>query len=263
MIELSKIFVYPIKALPGVPLKEVTITEGGALSNDRRWGLVDSQGRMVNGKNNRRIFLLNPVYDLTSETVRFVHKNDVEQVFELADTAGLSHYFSEMLGRPVFLKEDKRQGFPDDLNASGPTLISQASLETVATWFPALSVDDIRARFRVNLEVSPTAAFWEDQVFREKRLPKPIQIGDVTIKPSNPCARCAVPMKHPKSGESYDHFYEIFISMREQTKPSWLDTACFDHWYRLSVNTNIEPEQSGKVLALGQPVSTLGKSTRI
>jgi len=263
MIKLSKIFVYPIKALPGIQLKEATLTEGGALLNDRRWGLVDGQGRMVNGKNNRQIFLLNPVYDLTSETVRFIHKNDVEQVFELADTAGLSRYFSERLSRPVFLKEDKRQGFPDDLNASGPTLISQASLETVATWFPALSVDEIRARFRVNLEVSPTAAFWEDQVFRDKRSPKAIQIGNVTIKPSNPCARCTVPMKHPKSGELYDNFYEIFISMREQTKPSWLDAACFDHWYRLSVNTNIEADQFGQTLALGQPVSIFDESTRI
>jgi uncharacterized protein YcbX len=256
MIQLSKIFIYPIKALPGVQLNRVTVTDGGALYNDRRWGLVDSRGGMINGKNNRRIFLLNPVYDLASETVSFINNGGIDPVFELADTRGLSAFFSEMLGKPVFLQEDKRQGFPDDLNASGPTLVSQSSLEAVASWYPNLSLDDVRARFRVNLEVSPTPAFWEDQVFRDKQTHKNIQIGNVAIKPSNPCARCAVPMKHPRSGESYDHFYEIFINMREQTKPSWLDTACFDHWYRLSVNTNIEQEYSGKTLALGDPVST-------
>ena len=255
MIKLSHVFVYPIKALPGVQLTAATITECGALYNDRRWGLVDRKGRMMNGKNNQRIFLLKPNFDLESETVSFVDSAGIQQVFELADLDGLSNYFSEALGKPVFLKEDKKQGFPDDLNASGPTIVSQASLKKVASWYPGLSLDDVRARFRANLELSSAPAFWEDRLFRRDREAKKIHIGDVVIKASNPCARCAVPIKSPTSGEAYDKFYETFINMREQTKPSWLDTACFDHWYRLGINTNIEPDQSAKVLKLGELVS--------
>jgi len=255
VIKLSKIFVYPIKALPGVQLNAATVTECGALYNDRRWGLVDRKGRMVNGKNNQRVFFLKPIFDLESETVSFVGKNSIPQVFELADLNGLSSYFSGALGKSVFLKEDKRQGFPDDLNASGPTIVSISSLEAVASWYPSLSLDDVRSRFRINLELSSAPAFWEDGLFQHDKEPKKIQIGDVVIKTSNPCARCAVPIKHPTTGEPYDQFYETFIKMREQTKPSWLDTACFDHWYRLSINTNIEPNQSAKVLTLGDSVS--------
>lgn len=255
MIKLSKIFVYPIKALPGVELKAASITEGGALYNDRRWGLVDRKGRMINGKNSKQVFLLQPSFDLQLETVHFVDSKNVQKSFELADLKGLSGYFSEALGKPVFLKEDKKQGFPDDLNASGPTVVSEASLEAVASWYPSLSLDDVRARFRVNLELSSAPAFWEDGLFRHNLEPKSLQIGDVAIKASNPCARCAVPIKHPRTGEPHDKFYETFIDKREQTKPNWLDPACFDHWYRLCVNTNIGPEQSAKVLRLGDPVS--------
>lgn len=255
-IKLSKVFVYPIKALPAVELETVRITEGGALYNDRRWGIVDRKGRMVNGKNNKRLFSLKPTFDLELETVSFLEGENTRETFDLANLSGLSKYFSKALKQPVFLKENKKQGFPDDITASGPTVVTQASLETVSSWYPDLSLDDIRARFRVNLELSPAPAFWEDGLFKRDRQPKSLQIGDVFIHVSNPCARCSVPIKHPDTGEPYNNFYETFIAQREQTRPDWLDPACFDHWYRLSLNTNIGLEQAKKALTVGDAVKT-------
>jgi uncharacterized protein YcbX len=238
--------------MPGVALKTVKITAGGTLYNDRRWALVDKNKRLINGKNNKRVFLLRPTFDLGAETVAFP---DTDEVFSLGDTDGLSAYFSEQLGQPVFMQEDKRQGFPDDMTASGPTVISQASLQAVSSWFPNLSLDDIRARFRVNLEVSPAPAFWEDRLFKQSESAKIIQIGTVSLYSSNPCARCSVPIKNPESGIAYEGFYETFIDKRFRNKPSWADAICFDHWYRLSVNTNIQAVEAGKSLALGDAVS--------
>ncbi|HIL92396.1 MAG TPA: MOSC domain-containing protein [Cycloclasticus sp.] len=249
-MRLSKVFVYPIKALPGVALDSVEITQGGTLSDDRRWALVDKRGRLINGKNNKRIFLLRPSFDLTARRVRF---SDNEE-FSLHDVDALSQYFSNALQKTVFLKEDQQQGFPDDMNASGPTVVSQASLQAVASWYPSLALDDIRARFRINLEVSTAPAFWEDKVFVDGESPKLIQVGNVSIQSSNPCARCSVPMKNPASGAPYDGFYETFIDQRAKTKPSWTDSACFDHWYRLSVNTNVSSNQAGKRLVVGDAV---------
>ncbi|MEW4983405.1 MAG: MOSC N-terminal beta barrel domain-containing protein [Cycloclasticus sp.] len=254
-MRLSKILVYPIKALSGVQLNAAAITDGGSLYNDRRWAMVDEQGGLVNGKNNKKIFLLKPSFDLASETVCFLEDGGNKQKFALDDVAGLSEYFTDRLGKRVFVKEDKRQGFPDDMQASGPTVVSQASLEAVASWYPALSIDEVRARFRINLEVSSAPAFWEDQLFRQNETPKIIRIGDVEIYASNPCARCSVPTKDSESGASYSDFYEVFVRNREQTKPSWVDVACFDHWYRLSANTTIKPDQVGKLIALGDVVS--------
>ncbi|PHS73213.1 MAG: MOSC domain-containing protein [Cycloclasticus sp.] len=255
MTVLSKIFVYPIKALLGVALNAVSITEGGTLSNDRRWAIVDRKGRLINGKNNSRVFSLRPQFNLAAETVSFVDEVSGLQTFELSDAKGLEVYLSEQLAKPVFFREDKRQGFPDDMNASGPTVVAQASLEAVASWYPDLSIDDIRARFRINLEVSLAPAFWEDQLFQHHRVPKAIRIDQTVIRVSNPCARCSVPIKHPKSGEPYSNFYEIFINKREQTRPKWTDSVCFDHWYRLSVNTRIESSEVGNVLKVGHQVS--------
>lgn len=242
--------------MPGVAVKTARVTEGGALYNDRRWALEDKQGRLINGKNSKRIFLLQPSFDLASETVFFPEGERGKQ-FDLADTVGLSNYFSVALSKAVFLKEDQRQGFPDDMNASGPTLISQASLETVSSWFPRLSIDDIRARFRINLEISSEPEFWEDRLFVNNEKPREVQIGDVKLDSSNPCARCSVPTKGPSSGRTYSDFYEIFIKHREQSKPVWLDVKCFDHWYYLSANTNITAEEAGKLISVGDSAHIL------
>jgi len=247
---LSKIFVYPIKAMPGVEVDSVLITQGGALCNDRRWALEDERGRLVNGKNNKRIFSLQPCFDLAQETITFLSEGS-ERTFDLSDSTGLSEHFSALLDKRVFLKEDKAQGFPDDMNASGPTVISAASLEAVLSWYPNLSMDDIRARFRINLEIASEPAFWEDRLFVHEQQPKAIQIGHVTIKSSNPCARCSVPTKDPVSGKPYSNFYETFIKQRESSRPAWTDAECFDHWYRLSANTNINKKEAGKRLTVG------------
>lgn len=254
---LDAIFVYPIKAMPGVQVDAVTITQGGALFNDRRWAIKDEQGRLINGKNNKRIFSLQASFDLTSEVVSFPSDKG-DEMFKLADRVGLSNYFSEKLGKKVFLEEDSQQGFPDDMNASGPTIISKESLNAVLSWYPTLFIEDIRARFRINLEVSSVPAFWEDQLFEANEEPKIIQVGDVKIQSSNPCARCSVPTKDPKSGKPHSDFYETFIKQREQTRPSWTDDRCFDHWYRLSVNTNIYSTQVGMRIAVGDKVSIVG-----
>lgn len=245
--------------MPGVALEAVDITKGGALYNDRRWALVDEAGGLISGKNNKRIFSLRPVFDLDALTVCFSDKEYADEAFSLQDAEGLSSYFSAKLGQPVFIKEDKRQGFPDDMNASGPTVVSRASLEEIATWYPTLSLDDIRARFRINLEISSVSAFWEDGLFKRNELPKTMHIGSVEIQTTNPCARCSVPTKSPSSGKRYDGFYKTFIDMRLKTKPNWTDASCFDHWYRLSVNTNINLDQSDKTLTIGDVVRVDGE----
>ena len=47
---LSGIWVYPIKSLEGVAVGTVEALPSGALADDRRWRMVDRQGRVVNGK---------------------------------------------------------------------------------------------------------------------------------------------------------------------------------------------------------------------
>ena len=255
MAALSKIFIYPIKALPGVPVDKVSITAGGSLKNDRRWAMFDKNGKAINGKNNNKVFLLKAEFDLNNEQVTFNTGEPSALKFDLADTKPLATYLSEQLNTSVRLLENRDNGFPDDPEAYGPTLISEASLLEVQSWFPRLSLAEIRARFRVNLEVSGVPAFWEDKFFVSGQQPKTALLGNVLIEATNPCARCSVPTKTPTTGKKNSQFYQTFVANREAKKTPWTDADCFDHWYRLSINTKVALSENKKNIHLGDTVS--------
>ena len=67
---LSRITIYPIKSLDGVELKSARVLEEGALANDRRFALVDSQGRYVNGKRTAAVNHVRAQFDLEGMEVQ-------------------------------------------------------------------------------------------------------------------------------------------------------------------------------------------------
>jgi hypothetical protein len=50
MPTLDRITLYPVKSLDGVDVAAARVLPSGALENDRRWRLVDMEGRVVNAK---------------------------------------------------------------------------------------------------------------------------------------------------------------------------------------------------------------------
>jgi uncharacterized protein YcbX len=149
-------------------------------------------------------------------------------------------------------------GFPDDTIANGPTIASTASLQTVAEWFPGLSVNDVRERFRASLEIQGVPAFWEDQLFTEnERGAIRFTIGEVHLEGSNPCARCPVPPRDPNTGVAIDTFQKCFTHLRESNLPPWSPRDRFDHFYRFSTNTRVPSSESGKLLRLHDPLHLL------
>ena len=143
---------------------------------------------------------------------------------------------------------------PDDTDSPGPTVISTAALAEVATWYPGLSEQDARRRFRANLEFGRCPAFWEDRLFGDEGGSVAFTIGDVRARGINPCRRCIVPTRDPDSGEARDGFQRTFVARRRETLPSWARRSRFDFFYRLSVNTCVDASQAGKVLRTGDPV---------
>ena len=149
-------------------------------------------------------------------------------------------------------------GFPDDTIANGPTIVSTASLQSVCEWFPGLTVDDVRQRFRASLEIDGVPAFWEDGLFGEdERSVVRFQIGNVAFEGSNPCARCPVPPRDPFTGVVLDGFQKRFTQLRESTLPAWSPRERFDHFYRFSTNTRVASSQSGQVLRVGDSLNLL------
>jgi uncharacterized protein YcbX len=190
MPTLDRITIYPVKSLDGVDVTAARVLPGGALEHDRRWQLVDMEGRVVNAKWTPLCHAIRAEFDLApvgqgggrpepgANRIHLaidpaaVRASAIPGVARLASLAadsfplvpgpdGPCGWLGEALGVGVLLLERPDGGFPDDRDAPGPTLVSTASLAEVARWF-SFDLDEARRRFRANLEVGGCDAFWED-----------------------------------------------------------------------------------------------------
>ena len=255
---LTSISVYPIKSLDGIVINQVKVLASGALSQDREFAILDAQGRFVNGKRNLKVHLLRSTWNVAKQTVCFQIQGTLEkQEFAIEDRPQLESWLSNYFGFVVTLARNSTTGFPDDNIASGPTIISTATLETVASWFPGISVSEIRQRFRSNLEIDGVPPFWEDRLFTNEGEVVKFQIGEVIFEGINPCQRCIVPTRNSLTGESYSNFQKLFTEKRRETLPNWTNASRFNHFYRLSINTKIPASEAGKILKIEDQIQLL------
>lgn len=248
---LHRITVFPIKSLDGVPVDAVDVLPSGALSNDRRLALVGADGRFVNGKSTAAVQRVRTQYDLAAWTVRINGSDELS----LDDKAAIGAGLRRALEITCVVHEDVYRGFPDDTESPGPTLISTATLEEVCRWFPDISLDEARRRFRANLEIDGVEPFWEDRLVGPTDAPVRFTIGDVAWLGVNPCQRCVVPTRDSLSGEANRGFQKSFAQRRCESLPDWAPAERFDHFYRLAVNTRLAPGSSPSTLRVGDPVS--------
>jgi uncharacterized protein YcbX len=260
---LSKIVIYPIKSLDGMVINQAQISLGGALSFDRRWAIVDANGKIVNAKRTAKIQQIRSNFDfIESENRLLVSLATVDrpnsQTFCLTTEVGkLAIWLSNFFGFPVSLIENNVVGFPDDLAADGPTIISTATLLAVCEWFPEIDLAEARRRFRTNLELSAVPAFWEDRLFSDLGKVVDFQLGNVQFQGINPCQRCIVPTRNSLTGNITTKFQQIFSQHRQSTAIDLTNMSRFNHFYRLGVNTKVPHSEAAKSLNVGDPISFL------
>ncbi|MGJ5629452.1 MOSC domain-containing protein [Nostoc sp. CALU 1950] len=256
---LAKILVYPVKSLDGVEVENARVLASGALHHDREFAIFDEQGRFVNGKRHAKIHLLRAQFALLNRTISLqIPGGDSQQIFHLdEERQALEATLSNFFEFAVTLRQNSQMGFPDDTYSLGPTVISTATLAAVASWFPGLSVDEMRRRMRANIEIGGVPAFWEDQLFGEQGNFVSFRVGDVHLLGVNPCQRCIVPTRDSYLGEAYPNFQKIFATQRQATLPNWVASSPFNHFYRLSVNTQLPPSSTGKILQIGDEIDIL------
>jgi uncharacterized protein YcbX len=254
-MHLGRIEVFPIKSLDGVAVEQARITPGGILENDRIYAIVDRDGKVVNGKRTARIHQLRCAFDPSFSEVRLWESGGSLTEFRLDDPHPLARWLSAFFGFPVSLQRNFENGFPDDQDAFGPTVTSEASLHTIQGWYPKLTLESVRRRFRTNLELAGGEAFCEDQLFGAAGDLKPFQIGSVNFWGHNPCQRCVVPTRDAESGEAIANFQKRFMQLRQEHLPEWAAAERFNHFYRFAVNTSIAPSETGKSLRTGDVVS--------
>ena len=118
---------------------------------------------------------------------------------------------------PFSLSATPPPAFPMIALAPGPTIVSQGSLQEVVRWFPGLTFEGARRRFRTNLELDMAEPFWEDRLFGGSDELKPFRIGNVSFRGHNPCQRCVVPSRDPESGiQSVRSFQKVFMAARKE-----------------------------------------------
>ena len=253
---VARLLIYPVKSLDSVDCNQVTILESGALQSDRSWAIFDQDGNFVNGKSNPKIHALRSKFDLKTHTISLqIKSTDNSTEFNLieSDTA-LSSWLEAYFGFPVEMRQDLQRGFPDDLASPGATIISTATLEAIASWYPELNTEDIRRRFRANIEIGGVPAFWEDQLFTTPEQTVEFTIGNVEFMGVNPCQRCIVVTRDSYTGKPYPKFQKIFIEQRKATFPQWTERSRFNHFFRLAVNTRLAATEAGKVIRVGDTV---------
>lgn len=253
---VSSITIYPVKSLDGVNVPHRSLLNQAGLVGDRTFAIVDSEGQFVNGKRNAKIHQIRSTFDLGAWTISIsVHGHEATETFYLeGDRSALEQWLSDYFDQPVQLIQ-KAEGFPDDTASPGPTIISTSTLEAIAAWYPGLSVDDIRRRFRSNIEVSGVPTFWEDQLFTDSDAGVEFQIGDACLIGVNPCQRCVVVTRDPDTGESFSEFQKIFVGNRKETLPDWAERSRFNHFFRVAINTRISRSTPALEIKVGDRLS--------
>jgi uncharacterized protein YcbX len=256
---LANIRLHPIKGLDPVSVPEARIGPNGGLELDRVWALHSVDGQWINGKRTVAIHHVRAEYDplvsmVTLSVSGSAGKQKCLKPARFPFPGGYERaasWFSDYFDQTVVVRHVP-EGVPDDGLATGPTIVSTASLHKVCELFPTIDLNEARERFRTTLEIDGVPAFWEDRLFDEhENYPVRFTIGEVDFEGSNPCARCPVPPRNPRTGEDLIGFQKKFSEMRRASLPPSSPAARFDHFYRLAANTRVPGTEQGKLLRVG------------
>jgi len=257
MARLERIRVYPVKSLDGIDLEAATVLEGGTLERDREFVLRDTDGEPITAKRTAAVHAFDADFDPQTAELAVGGPDGDRRRFDLeavGDRERAAAWFGDALETDLTIERDRGTGYVDRPEM-GPSVISTATLETVADWFDDLTVDGVRRRLRANLEVSGVPAFWEDR-FVGEGVPS-FTVGDVTLEGVTPCGRCIVPARDPETGEALPEFRERFVEKRRETFPAFADEDAFDHYYTLMLIARVREADRGSTLRVGDPVEVV------
>jgi uncharacterized protein len=216
-MRITQLHVYPIKSCRGISVQTATVLATG-LRHDRRWMLVNEQGRFVTQREQSKLALIEPrmlspqAQDTALEvrapdmpllmvsanssgrSVRATIWNDEVAAFDEGEAA--SRWFSRFLDVPVrLLRFDDAQSRLSNRDWTGETvaynrfsdgfpmlLISQASLDDLNS---RMSVALPMNRFRPNIVVDDLPAYGEDEL-------QEFGNDDLRLRAVKPCTRCKI-----------------------------------------------------------------------
>lgn len=256
---ISKLRIYPIKSLGHVEIEEAEVGIF-ALKNDRLYAMVDKDGRYMNGKRNWKVNQLKSEYDLPNGLILLSDKKGGERKsFKLKDgNTELDNYLSDFFETKVKLIKNELGEFMDIPKASSLTVISKASLEYLQKDLKQHSLENMRLRFRTNVELSGVSAFWEEQLYQQPGTGIRFKIGEVEMIGISPRARCNVPPQNPNTGEMDYNFVKNVIQSRNNHEEIANKLLQYGRaTYFLTINILLPQTETGKKLRIGDEVEIL------
>lgn len=266
-MELTGIYIYPVKSLRGVRLEQTSL-ENGRLPGDRLWILVNAEGRFMHQRDYpqmARVDATITTYGISVSTAGLSSLAITRPEPARWRGHGLTHvqlwrrsapvvhvsreadeWFSEALGLPCHLMAF----VPDAPALHVPDYEIHSSLQD-ATPFHLTTEDSLADlnrrlpspipmnRFRPNIVVRGAVPYAEDAWKR-------IAIGDHVFRWIKPCTRCAMTMTDQESG-ARDRREPLFTLSRYRRLGS---EVAFGHY--------LVADEWGGTLRVGDPVSVLG-----
>jgi uncharacterized protein YcbX len=210
MLQVTELFIYPIKSLAGIPVTSAEVTSRG-FKHDRRWMLVDGQNRFLTQREHPQMALIKVNIQSDGLLVSY-HANGSLKIPFAYDTLSkhdvviwddtcigvyvgdeFDEWFTTILGIPCRLiympddserEVDQRYAQPGMITSFADAypflLIGQASLDDLNKRLPAALPMD---RFRPNIVFTGGDAFSED-------LMEHINIAGINFYGAKLCARC-------------------------------------------------------------------------
>ncbi len=256
---ISKLRIYPIKSLGFLEVEEAEIGMH-SLKNDRIFAMVDEDGRYVNGKRTSLVNQLKTTYDLEEGMVYFTKKTAKDPIgFELREeNTDLNNYLSDFFDIKLRLIQDGQGRLMDIPFESSVTVVSEASLQYLQKDLDRYSLENMRLRFRSNIELSGVEAFWEEQLYIQPGVGVRFQMGDVEMIGISPRARCNVPPQSPVDGEMDFRFAKNMMESRNKHVDSLGNVLQYGKSpYFLTINVFVPKTEQGKKINLNDPIKNL------
>jgi uncharacterized protein YcbX len=220
-MQLSRIFIYPVKSLGGIELSSAKVTDRG-FEYDRRWMLIDDDNLFMSQRTNPGMALLQT--ELIGDGLKVRHKTSGESFTVPFQTSGdalevsiwddvcraiavhpeADAWFSRMLERVcrlVYMPPDSRR--PVD-----PRYATRGEITSFSDAYPFLmlgqaSLDDLNARLEEPLPVNrfrPNLVFTGGKPYQEDHMQHFI-CGGIHFYGVKPCARCAITTINQETAE--------------------------------------------------------------
>lgn len=224
MLQLSEIYIYPIKSLGGIKLEKANITTRG-LENDRRFMLVDENGRFLSQREYPQLSIFQTEIDgsLLKITNKKTGQNLEVSLSPKAQSSSLSvtiwddettaievspeasEWFSEALSKPtrlVYMHEDSERKTESQYSLTGNEITSFSDGYPILITGQA-SLDDLNNRLEKPVSINrfrPNFVFTDGEPFEEDAWHE-FTVGNVRLFGVKPCARCVMTTIDQETGE--------------------------------------------------------------